>query len=60
VDSYILHGPASNHGLNGTDWEVWRAMENLQKSGSVKLLGVSNISFDQLELMTLSIKASPS
>jgi len=50
VDSYILHGPASSQGLSEADWEVWRAMEDIQKSGSVKLLGVSNISFDQLKL----------
>jgi diketogulonate reductase-like aldo/keto reductase len=59
VDSYILHGPASSRGLNDADWEVWRAMENLQKSGSVKLLGVSNISFDQLELLIEKSEVKP-
>ena len=59
VDSYILHGPASSQGLNDADWEVWHAMENLQKSGSVKLLGVSNISFDQLELLVEKSEVKP-
>jgi len=59
VDSYILHGPASSQGLNDADWEVWRAMENLQKSGSVKLLGVSNISFDQLKLLVEKSEVKP-
>jgi len=34
-------------------------MENLQKSGSVKLLGVSNISFDQLELLLEKSEVKP-
>ena len=59
VDSYILHGPASSRGLNDADWEVWRAMENLQKSGSVKLLGVSNISFEQLEILIEKSEVKP-
>jgi diketogulonate reductase-like aldo/keto reductase len=59
VDSYILHGPAASQGLNDTDWEVWRAMENLHKSGSVKLLGVSNISYDQLELLIEKSEVKP-
>ena len=59
VDSYILHGPAASQGLNDADWEVWRAMENLQKSGSVKLLGVSNIAYDQLELLLEKSEVKP-
>jgi diketogulonate reductase-like aldo/keto reductase len=59
VDSYVLHGPASSQGLNDADWEVWRAMESLQKSGSVKLLGVSNISFEQLELLVEKSEVTP-
>lgn len=59
LDSYILHGPASSQGLNETDWEVWRAMESLQKSGSVKMIGVSNISFEQLQLLIESSEVKP-
>ncbi len=59
VDSYILHGPASSRGLTEADWEVWQAMENLQKSGSVKLLGVSNIAFEQLALLLEKSEIKP-
>ena len=59
VDSYILHSPASSQGMSDADWEVWRAMENLQQSGSVKLLGVSNIAFDQLELLIERSEVKP-
>ena len=48
VDSYILHGPATLHGFNHADQEVWRTMEQLHKEGSVKTIGVSNMGFDQL------------
>ncbi|CCE22187.1 aldo/keto reductase family protein [Methylotuvimicrobium alcaliphilum] len=51
LDSFILHGPSLGQGLAEADREVWRAMESLCKSGSVRLIGVSNISEDQLRLL---------
>ncbi len=51
LDSYILHGPSLSRGLTEADREVWRAMERLCKAGSVRLIGVSNISEDQLRLL---------
>jgi diketogulonate reductase-like aldo/keto reductase len=59
LDSYILHGPASSRGLTGADWEVWRAMETLQKSGAVKLIGVSNIDLEQLKLLVEKAEVKP-
>jgi diketogulonate reductase-like aldo/keto reductase len=49
IDSYVLHGPSSGRGLTGDDREVWKAMEELHASGKAKLLGVSNVSLEQLE-----------
>jgi diketogulonate reductase-like aldo/keto reductase len=59
LDSYILHGPASGRGLTGSDWEVWRAMEDLHKAGSVRLIGVSNIGIDQLRLLIEKSEVKP-
>lgn len=59
LDSYVLHGPDASRGLSQADWEVWRAMEDLQKSGSVKLLGVSNISLEQLQLLIEKSEVKP-
>jgi diketogulonate reductase-like aldo/keto reductase len=59
LDSYILHGPASGYGLNEADREVWQAMEDLQKSGLVKLIGVSNISLEQLQLLIERSEVKP-
>ncbi len=59
LDSYILHGPAFTSGLSPSDWEVWQEMENLKKSGSIKLLGVSNIGYDQLELLFEKSEVKP-
>jgi len=59
LDSYILHGPASGRGLTRSDWEVWRAMEDLHKAGSVKLIGVSNIGADQLRLLIEKSEVTP-
>jgi len=59
LDSYLLHGPASNHGLNKADWEVWRAIEDLHKSGSVKLVGVSNMALEQLQALLDEAEIKP-
>jgi diketogulonate reductase-like aldo/keto reductase len=48
VDSYVLHGPYSRRGLNESDWEVWAAMEALHQSGKAKMIGISNVTADQL------------
>jgi diketogulonate reductase-like aldo/keto reductase len=53
IDSFLLHGPAHGRGISREDWEVWQAMEGLHRNGKVALLGVSNVSVDQLaELLT--------
>ena len=51
VDSYVLHGPSSGRGLTEDDREVWKAMEELHAAGKTKLLGVSNVSLEQLETL---------
>jgi diketogulonate reductase-like aldo/keto reductase len=48
VDSYILHGPAARYGLTDADWSVWRAMEELHAAQKTRLVGVSNVSLEQL------------
>jgi diketogulonate reductase-like aldo/keto reductase len=48
LDSLLLHGPWSDHGWSNEDREAWRAMEELRQAGSVRLLGVSNVSPEQL------------
>src|SRR5262249_29939022 len=51
VDSYLLHGPYSYPGLGEEDWEVWRAIEQIYRSGKARMIGVSNI--NALQLATL-------
>jgi diketogulonate reductase-like aldo/keto reductase len=48
VDSYVLHGPHQRRGLGEADWDVWAAMEGLYQSGKTKMIGISNITADQL------------
>jgi diketogulonate reductase-like aldo/keto reductase len=52
VDSYLLHGPYTSRGLCDADWEVWRAMEEIYKSGQAKAIGISNVNLDQLQILT--------
>jgi diketogulonate reductase-like aldo/keto reductase len=49
IDSYVLHGPIYAEGFSAADWEAWHAMEALQQGGQVRLLGVSNVSLEQLQ-----------
>lgn len=51
LDSYILHGPSTGQTWAIADQEVWQAMESLCQSGQVKLLGVSNIQANQLQIL---------
>jgi diketogulonate reductase-like aldo/keto reductase len=51
IDSYILHGPSLSSGLGQADWETWRAMEDAVDDGLVGLLGISNVSVDQLDTL---------
>ena len=48
LDSYVLHGPSTRRGLAATDWSVWRAMEALHRAGKTRLIGVSNVTLEQL------------
>ncbi len=51
LDSYVLHGPQYRRGLGAEDWEVWTAMEQLYEAKKVRMIGVSNVSADQLTLL---------
>lgn len=51
IDSYLLHGPWSPRGWSAQDREAWEAMESLQREGTVRLIGVSNVNLEQLEAL---------
>ena len=51
IDSLVLHGPTLSAGLHDKDLEAWAAMERLVNDGQVGVLGVSNVSADQLRLL---------
>ncbi|HWG97631.1 MAG TPA: aldo/keto reductase [Nitrospira sp.] len=59
LDSYVLHGPYSRRGLGAEDWEVWTAIESLYDAGKTKMIGVSNITADQLTLLCMKAKYKP-
>lgn len=59
IDSYVLHGPMQRVGLTADDWAAWRAMEAAHDRNQVRLLGVSNVSFEQLELLCREARIRP-
>lgn len=59
VDAYVLHGPWSRHGFSRADEESWTAMEAIAKSGKARLLGVSNVSLEQLETLARVAEVKP-
>ena len=59
LDSYLLHGPTQWAGLGQDDWEAWQAMEAIHTSGRVRLIGVSNFSLEQLQLLYAQARVPP-
>lgn len=59
LDSYVLHGPYSRRGLGTEDWEVWAAIESLYDSGKTKIIGISNVSAEQLSLLCTKARHKP-
>ena len=59
VDSYVLHGPASNHGWTDADAEVWEAMRRERDAGRTRLLGVSNVSLRHLQQLAAASAELP-
>ena len=59
LDSYVLHGPYSRRGLGVEDWEVWAVIESLYDAGKAKMIGVSNVTADQLTLLCAKAKHKP-
>lgn len=59
IDSYVLHGPSQSRGLGANDWEAWKAMEMIQKSGRTRFLGISNCSLEQLTTLVKNCEIKP-
>ena len=59
IDSYVLHGPSTRASLTATDWDVWRAMEAIHASGRARLLGVSNVTLEQLQELCRGVRVRP-
>lgn len=59
IDSYVLHGPTRRDGLGADDWAAWRAMEAIHDTGRARLLGVSNVTLDQLRALCDGARVRP-
>lgn len=59
LDSYVLHGPYTRNGLSDADWEVWAAIEALYEAGKTRMIGVSNVTDEQLQLLCTKAKIKP-
>jgi len=59
IDSYLLHGPTSSEGLTADDWAAWRAMEAIHDSGRARMIGVSNVTLEQLQCLWQGARVRP-
>jgi diketogulonate reductase-like aldo/keto reductase len=59
LDAYILHGPSSSRGIDDHDWAAWHAMEALHDDGLARLLGISNVSLEQLQILHDASRVKP-
>lgn len=59
LDSYVLHGPYQRQGLGDADREVWAAMEGFYRSGKTKMIGISNVTAEQLTQLCSQASVKP-
>jgi len=59
VDSYVLHGPYGRRGLGTEDWEVWAAFERLYDAKKAKMIGISNVTAEQLAVLCERANVKP-
>jgi diketogulonate reductase-like aldo/keto reductase len=59
LDSYVLHGPSLTVGLTDEDWQAWRSMEDAAQAGRIGLIGVSNVTAEQLAMLVEGAKIAP-
>ena len=59
LDSYVLHGPYQRQGLGAADREVWTAIEGLYRSGKTKMVGISNVTAEQLTQLCAQAEVKP-
>ncbi|MDP6785923.1 MAG: aldo/keto reductase [Rhodospirillales bacterium] len=59
IDSYVLHGPTARAGLGPDDWAAWRAMEAIHGTGRARLLGISNVTLEQLRTLCGEARVRP-
>ena len=59
IDSFLLHGPTSSVGLTADDWAAWRAMESIYESGLARIIGVSNVTLEQLQCLCQEVRVPP-
>jgi diketogulonate reductase-like aldo/keto reductase len=59
LDSYVLHGPYTRRGLSASDWEVWEAIQELHRTGKTRIIGVSNVTAEQLKLLCEQAETKP-
>ena len=59
LDSFLLHGPRTWTGLSRADLEVWRTMEELQREGRARSIGVSNVTAEQLAALCRFAEVRP-
>src|SRR4029078_197274 len=59
LDAYLLHGPTRRVGFTADDWTAWKAMEAIHDSGRVRMIGVSNVTFEQLQILCGGVRVRP-
>jgi diketogulonate reductase-like aldo/keto reductase len=59
LDSYVLHGPYQRRGWGDADREVWAAIEGLYRSGKTKMIGISNVTAEQLTQLCAQAVVKP-
>lgn len=59
LDSYLLHGPYNYPLLGDEDFAVWKVLEKIYQSGAAKMIGISNVNLQQIEMLFAGASIKP-
>ena len=59
IDSYMLHGPTQRTNLGIDDWAAWHAIVETYKREKTRLIGISNVDLNQLQLLCQEAEMQP-
>jgi diketogulonate reductase-like aldo/keto reductase len=59
VEALFLHQPVLKKGIASADLRAWQAMEAIYDRGQARLLGICNVTIEQLQMLNANVRVRP-